>query len=92
MRLAQTAMMDNDYLRDLKKLINHPSNIEILPRCWHDLKDAVTSSELPSRERLSRELAKAVGGVGIDKYDTDGERNRYHYPDGSPLGGAHDGE
>lgn len=48
--------MHEEYQRKLKKVVNHPFNIILAPRCYHDILDTLTSDELPQEEELDSTL------------------------------------
>jgi len=58
-RLGKIALeegMSEDYRETLKQVIRHPKNILIVPRCYHDLLDELTSDTLPPEEELEQTL------------------------------------
>jgi len=56
LKFAREAQMENEYQRKLRKVIHHPFNIVLAPRCIHDILDSLTSDTLPEESELDSTL------------------------------------
>lgn len=55
-KIAVEAGMSIQYQSKLKRVIRHPLNILVVPRCIHDKLDGMTADELPPEADLDRKL------------------------------------
>jgi len=57
LKIAREAQMEAAYQAKLKKVVRHPFNIVLAPRCIHDKLDEFTSDTLPDESELDSTLA-----------------------------------